>query len=81
MVAKRKTTRRRSLKSKLKTDPIGETKNQINKTGWGKYFIGATLLGAIGGTAMAVQMKKIPMVGGMLGVMATKGANLVSKMK
>ena len=76
-----KKTRRRStpkLSTRLKKDPIGTAKTEVNKTGLFKYVIGASVLGAIGGTAMAVQMRKIPIVGGILSVAASKGARMVS---
>ena len=71
--------RKKALKTRLKQDPIGTTKTEVNKTGVFKYIIGATVLGAIGGTAMASQMRQIPIVGGILSVAANKGASMVSK--
>jgi len=78
MAVKKKGRRASSLKVRVKRDPIGTVKTEINKTGWGKYIIGATLLGMFGGSQMASQMTKIPVVGGILSVAASKGARLVS---
>ena len=70
-----------SFKTKLKKDPAGAIKGQVEKTGWGKYIIGATLLGVVGGSAMVPAVRRIPVVGGILGVMTSKGARLISGMK
>jgi len=78
--ARKKTTRKSSLKVRAKRDPIGTAKTEINKTGWGKYVIGSYLLGVIGGTAMAPQVKKLPIVGGILSVMTAKGSRLLGSM-
>ena len=76
----RKSPKRRtsSLKVRAKRDPIGTAKTEVNKTGLLKYPIGAYVLGAIGGTAMAGALARIPAVGGVLSVMASKGAKLTS---
>jgi len=81
MVAKKKSRRTPSLKVRVKRDPIGTVKTEVNKTGWGKYIIGATLLGMFGGSQMASQMSNIPVVGGILSVAARKGASLMSGAK
>ena len=70
---------KKSLKTKLKQDPTGTVKAEVNKTGWFKYIIGATILGAYGGSRMAAEMRQIPIVGGVLSAAAQKGSNLVSK--
>ena len=66
------------LTTRLKKDPIGTTKSEVNKTGVFKYVIGAAVLGALGGQAMATQLRNIPIVGGVLSVAASKGASMVS---
>ena len=76
----KKTTRTSSLKVRAKRDPIGTAKAEVKKTGWGKYIIGSYLLGVVGGTAMAPQVKKLPIVGGILSVMTAKGARLLGSM-
>ena len=79
----RKQTRRKStpkLTTRLKKDPIGTAKAEVKKTGALQIPIGAYILGIIGGTGMAVALSRIPVVGGVLSVMAKKGANLSSKM-
>ena len=69
---------KKKIITKLKTDPIGTLKTETNKLGWGKYIVGATLLGVYGGSQMAAQLKGIPVVGGILSVAASKGASLMS---
>lgn len=70
--------RKKALKTRLKQDPIGTAKTETNKLGWGKYIVGATLLGVYGGTQMASQLRQIPVVGGILAVAANKGASLMN---
>jgi len=77
----KKSRPRPSFKAKAKKDPVGAVNEQIKKTGWGKYIIGATLLGAVGGASMVPAVRRIPIVGGILGVMTAKGARFVSGMK
>ena len=78
MPARKKTTRKSSLKVRAKRDPIGTAKTEVNKTGLLKYPIGAYVLGAIGGAGTAMALDKIPVVGTLLSVFAKKGANLTS---
>ena len=51
---KTKAPRKKALKTKLKQDPIGTMKGEVNKTGALKYPIGAYILGAIGGAVGAI---------------------------
>ena len=83
-MATRRTTRakpKKSLKTKLKQDPVGTAKAEVKKTGALQIPIGAYILGIMGGTGMAVALSKIPIVGGVMQVMANKGAKLASSMK
>jgi hypothetical protein len=81
MVQRKKgTPRKQSLKVRFKKDPIGTTKTEVKKTGALQIPIGAYALGVIGGSAMAVALARIPVIGGVLSVMASKGASLTSKM-
>ena len=75
---KRRASPKKKLGTRLKQDPISTVKTEVNKTGVFKYVIGAATLGAIGGSAMASQLRQIPFVGGVLSVAAQKGANMVS---
>jgi hypothetical protein len=83
MVARRKATKPRKQKfvTKLKQDPAGATKAQVNKTGLFKYILGAVTLGAIGGSQMVSALDRIPIVGGVLSASASRGSSLVSKMR
>jgi len=69
---------KKKIITRLKTDPIGTLKQENNKLGWGKYIVGATLLGVYGGSQMAAQLRDIPIVGGILSVAASKGASLMT---
>ena len=75
---KTKAPRKKALKTKLKQDPIGTMKGEVNKTGALKYPIGAYILGAIGGAGIATALQRVPVVCGILSVMASKGAKLTS---
>jgi len=80
MVAKKNSRpRKQALKTRFKKDPIGTTKAEVKKTGPLQIPLAAYALGAIGGTGMAVALSRIPMIGGILQVMANKGAKLTSK--
>jgi len=69
---------KKKLTTKLKQEPIGTIKSEVNKTGLFKYVIGAGLLGVMGGQQMASQLNQIPIVGGILSVAARKGATLMN---
>ena len=75
---KRRAAPKKKLTTKLKQDPIGTAKTEVNKTGLFKYVIGAALLGVVGGSQMAGQLRQIPVVGGVLSVAAAKGASLMN---
>jgi len=82
MVAKKQSRpRAKSLKAKLKQDPVGTVKNEVKKTGALQVPIAAFALGMIGGGAVASQLNKIPMVGGVLSAMASKGARFTASLK
>jgi len=69
---------KKKITTRLKQDPTGTIKSEVNKTGLFKYIIGAGVLGAVGGIGMATQLRQIPIVGGILSVAALKGARMVS---
>ena len=75
---KRRAAPKKKLTTKLKIDPIGTVNSEVKKTGLFKYVIGAALLGVVGGTQMAGQLRQIPIVGGVLSVAAAKGASLMN---
>ena len=79
MPARKKTTRKSSLKVRAKRDPIGTVKSEVKKTGALQYPIGAYVLGLMGGTGVAIALAKVPIVGAILSPFAKKGASLASK--
>jgi len=69
---------KKKFMTKLKQDPIKTIKDTVKQTGPLQLPIAAYALGAIGGVAMAAALTRVPVIGGILSVMATKGAKLTS---
>lgn len=83
MVARKNNSkpRRQKFVTKLKQDPAGEVKKQVDKTGGFKYILGAIALGALGGAQMVGALDRIPIVGGVLSASASRGSTWANRMR